>query len=667
MNLEKKTSDLKTLAPNPELVLLDEKNPDILAVQNEIHEVIEGVSLPEYIKKTNNGLCVDLALLPPFNESQFPEKSFTAFIDAVFSQNYFLEGVDYKILCDLLYEPQIIQDELKKREKSEASTLLHFANSQKQFDINRRALYKDDNLTFPEHGEGASAFYLFEKVGLPDPKNMWKIISTQLNIDEFIAFLWGKGIRYGVEVKTVNTVIHSSELGVVMVAKQLGATKGEGAKYQKLTENMDQHIFPKILANGMVRMVEQQNHFPQVYYGDPLLKKIPAKPGKHGRNIRGHYIPAPAVSDFNLEDLKGTGTFIEHHSEGDRIVACRDGFVTYDENGVFIADHIKNDCGTNKKTTGNLLLSGDYHETKNVEGVELSGFSFQIDGEVCNSVIISRGAVQESETGRIIIGRSVTNSWLINKYGNIVIKGDRVESLSRCEARQGDIEAKNGQNSVFIGKKVHLKTAQNCVIIADEVQVDEFASNCIVIASSSVNIRLIQRRTKGFGMDSKTKIIHAMPNFPSDEKIQEETQSLLNNLSKVIARLSTIPEMKKYIDIRGKIQGKTLTPDQKKAFETIKSHARSHCSVMDFDRAMSIIEEIEEHLEALKKIPQARKEALKNWSCIVQEKAIQEEIARLPVGKTLMDLSSEGLEKWITGFAREALPQLKQQLSVVKR
>jgi hypothetical protein len=368
-------------------------------------EVIDGVGLPEYITQQPAGLYVDLLSLPM--ESESPEKCFKAFVNAVFAKGYFFKDVNYKYLHNLLYEPEIIQQELKQRQKEQKIPRLLFAATLQKFDEKRKALYKKTNLTFPHlKDEEASTCYFFDVVTIPDPafpNNVWKTLPTGLYVDEFIAFLWEHGVKYGVDIEKINTLLTASEpedkektfktpsKSTVTIARPRKAKPGEDAGYRKCEDKTDRRMSPKIV-EGRAILTEQENHFPYVKEGEQLLIKIPPTPGVAGRKTDGTEVPALPVKDFDFKNLAGPGTRIESCDGKDCLVAAQAGFVMFNEcNGVFVQDHIEHDGGANMKTTGDLKLLGDYHEKGDIEGVSLEGFSFQIDGQVIGAKVSSRG------------------------------------------------------------------------------------------------------------------------------------------------------------------------------------------------------------------------------------------------------------------------------------
>lgn len=693
MNLEKKTSDLKTLAPNPELVLLDGKNPDILAVQNETHEGIEGVSLPEYIKKTNNGLCVDLSVFPlpketkyTDQEEQLPEQSFLAFINKVISKGYFFEGLNYKTFITLLYEARIIDAESLKRKQQDGSMLVPFAKEVKLFSSERRSLYKEANLSL--NVEGTSASYVFDIPTFPNPDNVWKAIPTEFNIDEFIAFLWGKGIKYGVNEKEVGKVIQDKQTGHVIVAKQLEAKNGVDAKIRTLTDRMERSDVPKISATGRIILAERKNRFPQVEKGVPLIKKDPSKPGMPGRNILGHYIPSPEPLDFNLEGLVGNGTVLEKHSEGDRIIADRGGFVHYDNKDgglvVYILDAIKNIGGTNPKTTGDLLdLQGDYYEEfGGVTGVNLGGYSFFIKGDVKDASIVSHGGLNETQSVVSVKG-DVMNSDLTNENGDIQVESGLIANHPRLRAPKGKIVGGNAENSAFTAKEVRLKNVANGVVIGEKISVESASGNTIFIASESIDIGLLNRLGKG-----DVRIFRAVPTFSSDEKNEEEIK---NSIKKNLDALYAVEQVKIYHGILQKVQssvqqGKTLTREQGEKLTQMRVDAKKHCEVEKFNEAWQDVDtfkkntdQLKRSLEELHAIKEKKKNLPKELKCSIKRGGDSIQVISVPLvlnspegknlleGKTLMDLTHAEMEAWVQRNIPEAWPRLKGKAKVIHR
>lgn len=61
---------------------------------------------------------------------------------------------------------------------------------------------------------------------------------------------------------------------------------------------------------------------------------------------------------------------------------------------------------------------------------------------------------------------------IYSKGEAVHLKGKAVQN-GRVECRNGEVTANLAINSVIIAKKVHVKHARNCIVIADEIVIEQ--------------------------------------------------------------------------------------------------------------------------------------------------------------------------------------------------
>lgn len=422
--------------------------------------------LPNYLLRRPNGIVVDLALFPVGG-------GFDTFVDQLFSSGARFLGLDYRVMQGLLYDYDAILD------AHGIGTKVKLADEIVEFSAKRRALYRGVKLD----SDYSRAEYFFEPLeietvveepvyGPEGADGVRPIIGSErtvkmgpakLDVDEFVADLWLKGVRFGVDVEKVAGVITRGEMGRLTVAAQLDPTPGCDAEIEEASEVLRRDNSPKILPNGKADLRKFQNRFPQIDMGARLLKKKPRVLGKPGFKVNGAIMEPDIPADLDIHVLAGSGTRVEKQDGLEYIVAMRDGFLSLDieTNHISVTEKIENKGGISVKTTGDLLLTG--------------------------SEFVEHGEVQE---GRVVEGKNMT--FLSAVYGDIVSQGGLIlleSNLSNGSARSigGDVTG-NGRafNSVIEAwdGKVTLKYAESCLIMATNVDIER-AVNCEIVAETA--------------------------------------------------------------------------------------------------------------------------------------------------------------------------------------
>ncbi|UUZ53583.1 FapA family protein [Massilia sp. H-1] len=160
--------------------------------------------------------------------------------------------------------------------------LVRFASDIRPFDGQRRTLYKSVKVV-----DGQAEYY-FEPVVLTDPDDPdGPGITAHLTLDEFIADVWNKGVRFGIDTESVQRAIQFGKTERVIVASRLAPLPGVDAHIIEVSSDLHRSDAPRQLANGKLDLMAFQNRFPQIKAGERLLKKIPRKDGETGFRIVG--------------------------------------------------------------------------------------------------------------------------------------------------------------------------------------------------------------------------------------------------------------------------------------------------------------------------------------------------------------------------------------------
>ena len=386
--------------------------------------------------------------------------TFAAAIDGVFSNNNYFSGLDYRVLIKVLYN---FGPDLPRSRTGEV--LIRFADGIVRFDPLRRQLYKAVKL-----GDGTAEYY-FEPVVLTDPSDPdGRGIPSRLDVDEFVADMWSKGIRFGIDVAALRSAIDSTKAERAIIARRLPALPGIDAHIIEVSSDLHRSDAPRQLANGKLDLMAFQNRFPQIRQGVKLLKKVPRKDGAAGFELSGLSIQPPLPKDIELGSMAGPGTVIEQTAQGEFLVSVQSGFLNVDgaTSKVSVDDKIISRDGVSARTTGNLQLTGDYEEFGEVQEKRvIEGESITIHADVFGN-IVSRG-------GAILLNHNLVGGSAHNARGDIRVKG--VASGSVLQTSLGEVVINRAESCIISGTKVTIEHAANCEIMADEVVLGQAEGN----------------------------------------------------------------------------------------------------------------------------------------------------------------------------------------------
>ncbi|MBS1188397.1 MAG: polymerase most-like protein containing domain hydrolase domain and Zn-ribbon domain [Rhodocyclaceae bacterium] len=495
--------------------------------------------LPGFIELRPDGVYVDAGKLASADD-------FLRAVDRVFNGGHFFGGLDYPLFQRLLYGTG----------PAPAAGPLRLASAIRDFPPARRALYKGVKIA------GGEAAYMFEPVTLESAaagsEAQVSPGKASLDVDEFIADLWTKGVRFGIDVAAVQAAIREGRCERVVVARGMQPTPGEDAGVKEQAAELHRDNAPRRLPDGRVDLGQFKNRFPQIRKGTMLLKKIPRELGKAGRTVAGERVEPPVPKDFDLASLAGEGTLIESRDGCEYIVAAMDGFLNLDTatNRVAITEKVINREGVSARTTGNLVLTGDEYEDfgEVQEGRVVEGKSLTFHANVFGKVLSTGGA--------IVLDKNLVGGAALNRDGSIAIAG--LASNALVQTAHGALHLKRAENSVLIGDRVEVEWASNCTILAEEAEI-QVSEGC-TIAGKRIHVGTGDARN---GEETLVSIL--LPDCSGIDHAQEkqrkhiaECEELMAGLKSGIEHLMSEPEVHKYFIIAGKIHHKeiTLTPEQ---------------------------------------------------------------------------------------------------------
>ncbi len=527
-----------------------------------------GLILPAYVLLRPQGVFINLSPPPAQDILQL-------FVDRLFSNEARFAGLDYARFMQLLYGSGSVAN------LGDGANELRIASSIVRFPPQRMELYKGVKIS--DHGDRAE--YMFEPAfievakdepihGEPGEDGIIPIIEyrhtvekipAQLDFDEFVASVWLKGVRFGIDADAVRDAIKRGAATRMNIAAQIEPTESKDAEVVEESDLLRQDNAPLILANGKADLRRARNRFPQVAKNTPLLRKIPRELGKPGYRVTGTLIEARVPTDLDLSKLAGEGTRIEQTPQGELLVSNMDGFLVFDEGTgeIWITAKIENKGGISAKSTGDIKLSvdeftehGEVQEGRIVEGKHMT-FRSDVFGTVL------------SQDGNIELDKNLSGGRAQSIGGNIAIKGKAINAT--LEAWDGTISVEFAEGSIIMGKRVAIERAVNCEIVAEELQLG-IAEGC-AIAGRNLQIASANARK-----NRETVISILLPDIAAfDRQIAEAKNNLaqiehaLQAKNREIAATQSDPGFAKYLAISEKVRAGTIkfTPEQQAGWQKI--------------------------------------------------------------------------------------------------
>jgi uncharacterized protein (DUF342 family) len=437
--------------------------------------------LPNFIVWSEEGLYVVLPAL------EVPAH-FSVFVDRVFASGWRFVDLDYACLQKLLYEVDrtVIGQLVHDLQKNGGRPTLRLAAGLTEFPPERQQYYRDVKII----DEGAGAEYLFEPLlsecapaqpmqaepgvsdagleGSPSQDLAGRVI---LDLDEFIAAMWCRQVRFGIDVAQVKEAFSAARSENVVIAHMQPPLPGLDASLEELVKSLHRDNTPKLLPDGRVDLFQFENRFPQVEENTLILKKIPMEPGKPGRDMAGHELAPEPPSDLDLNALAGSGIRVERNAEGEFLAAAMTGFLNIDPatQALSISEKIINHDGVSLRTTGNLILSGDEYE----EHGEVEEHT-QVEGKHMTFMANVFGNIT-SHAGQVIFKKNLATGTVKNPGGSIRVEASA--SRASLEAIGGEVTVHHAEGCVIIGRKVTIGHAVSCDIVAEELAI-EIAEGC---------------------------------------------------------------------------------------------------------------------------------------------------------------------------------------------
>lgn len=503
---------------------------------------LQAAGLEHCIVRRGDGIYADPSV---------PRATFQAAVDSIFSSSNYFSGIDYAVLLKALYDcgPDLPQ--------AKRGDMMRIASDIVAFAPLRRDLYKAVKI-----GDGKAEYY-FEPVYMADPDDPGGPgVATALDADEFVADMWTKGIRFGIDMDAVRRAIAAGKTERVVVARQLDAAPGVDAHIIEVNDGLHRSDAPRQLANGKLDLMTFENRFPQIRQGARLLKKVARSAGSNGFELSGRLIEPPVPKDVDLGAIAGPGTTVEITAEGEFLVALQAGFLHVDRatSKLSVGDKIVSRDGVSVRTTGNLQLTGDYEEFGEVQEKRvIEGEGITVHADVFGN-IVSRG-------GTILLNRNLVGGSAHNAHGDITVKG--VSSSAVIRAADGQVVLGHAQSCVISGSRIVVEHATNCEIIGDDVTIGQ-AEGCAVAG------RRVEIGSAGPRKQSEMLVFVLQPDCTQmDDAIARIGERIGKFAALAAARkaemeaLTSQPEVRQYMMLANRVRKKeiSLTADQAAQFQ----------------------------------------------------------------------------------------------------
>ncbi|MCB1956171.1 MAG: DUF342 domain-containing protein [Rhodocyclaceae bacterium] len=507
---------------------------------------------PAYFLRRQDGIFVDLAQLPN-------PKELAKLWDRTIASGYFVTGLDPAALADVLY-PEALGHADGPR-----SGLVRLGNRLVRLDGARLGLYR--NLQVSD----GRAVYLFERIFVnedpDDPES--PEVEEFLDADEFMAVLWTRGVRAGIDMAAVQAAILDGTTGRVEIAHETKPEPGSDATVRELWNGLRRNDRPRVLPDGRADLTQFSNRFPQVKEGVRLLAKVPPVAGTPGLALSGNLLAPPVPSNFELDTLAGPGTRVEKEDDEQYLVATQDGFVDIDaaSNRISVNKSIVHRQGVSVRTTGDLSLMGDlyeeYGEVQEMRTVE--GRSITAHANVYGNLVSSGGTVT--------VKRNLSGGSAINRDGGILVEGLAVSAW--LHAPRGEIRIRRAEACVISGQRIVIEEAVACEIWGESVQVAD-ARGCSI---AGAEVAIDHAASRG-GNDTMVYMV-----LPRTHDIDKELGRFKDECGKLDAadeaahaqqaRLSGDPDFARYSQLMAHVRSGdvVLKPEQKPALEALARRA----------------------------------------------------------------------------------------------
>ncbi len=391
-------------------------------------------------------------------------------VDQVFSAGLHFKGLNYKNLAGLLHDLPPLKLRFPR---------LLIAETVAPFTAARRALYQGELFANPREASYDFTFRLDSRITFAQGVKPPTADEAPRNIDEFVAAMWQKGIRYGLDLEAVEKGLNvpRNQYLRLKFAQALDPTPGVNARVEPLI-NLNKDLRPVESAEGEVDLRRYLCVFPQARENQVILRKHEAQPGREGRTVFGDPVPTTTGKDLNLAKLAGKGTHIDVVGTRECLLADKAGFVSVNprSGAVSVTDEVINHTPVGIHT-GSLTIEAE-------RCVQFGGVGHGYSLEA-NSLELRSGSLEGavvSRAGDVLVEAPVNGGRVTALEGNVTVKAP-VRSGSVLRAYHGRLVLDQAENCTLVAREVEVRRAANATIIAEQVKAAE-CLGCSVFAFS---------------------------------------------------------------------------------------------------------------------------------------------------------------------------------------
>ena len=616
-------------------------------------------ALPAFMAKTALGVVVD----PLKFKKKFSVQptTFHLFLDQLFGSNMRFYGLDYAVFSQLLVTPE---------KHIFLMGAIRLAVDIVEFPAHRQDLYKGVRLL----EDNFKAEYIFQPMVVETPfqqplygekqadgstpivghENRIRQEDAVLDVDEFIAAMWRKGIRCGLQMAVIEPSLFAKKISRVVIAQGYTPTPGKNADVIDVFTPAKQLNRP-VWVNGQLDLRHFQNKYPPVSKGRAILQKIPAQPGGAGFTVTSERLEPGAVQDLDLSQFAGPGTRIEMTSDGEVLCAAINGYISWSSENkkISITEQIESQVDVNVKNTGDVALQadqftlhGEVQEARLVKGKNMR-FTAPVYGNLL------------SDGGHILVEDVLSGgSAVVSGEGSIAILQKAINA--RIVAISGQIKLNYAENSLIMGDVVTIGQAVHCVVLANTLHITN-AKACVMAGKSIEVEHASEHKNDG------TKLIVFKPDLTADlSRLQalhidvQHTQSLMLQKRDELTAIKKSPQFARYLQLHEAMQAdpQHVPPALKEEFvaqqraQAVNLKAIERL-VKDLQKYRSTVTEKSAHIQMLK--DEINKTCLP-YHCTL--KAVSGDIEAHAVnaafnGSVLAEKSLKDVSQWLQSIATE--------------
>ena len=306
-------------------------------------------------------------------------------------------------------------------------------------------------------GAGAGAFVIGEKKDgkfaleiAGDDMAVWLELSParggrQVDPNDVLLALGEAGVTWGIDARTIDSVCRDNAVARALVAAGELAIHGEDAHFELLVSEARDRA-PKVNEKGLIDF-RDLGEVPTVPAEAPLMRRIPATPGKDGHTVRGVELKAkPGANPTFSQPL--LGSYVDKE-DPNLLRALFSGQPVCGPSGVNV-EHVLRLRGVNM-ATGNIAFDG----TVKISGEVLPGMKVDATGDIIVGEVVD-GATLEAG-GDIRVGGGIIAKASVRAAGAVTVRF--VENAQvyagttlvvEDTALQADLQA---NNQILVGHK----------------------------------------------------------------------------------------------------------------------------------------------------------------------------------------------------------------------